>query len=81
LYKKLERTNSEGYPPDRAAYDYIGAIVHKKEEAFVGGPEGILLFIGRLYPRTLNRIIGKHPIRRIRKLKEKLHLGKPAVTG
>ncbi len=79
LYGKLERTNKEGYPPDLAAYDYIRAIVAEKEETFVGGPEGITLFINRLAPRFMNKVIGRHPIRTIRNLKERMHFSNPVL--
>lgn len=81
LYRKLERTNSEGYPPYKAAFDYIKAIADRKEEAFVGGPEGITLVINRIAPRFMNNIIGRHPVQKIRNLKEKLHSHRTLPTA
>jgi dehydrogenase/reductase SDR family member 7B len=73
LFGKLEKTFQSAYPVDKAAGKIIKAILKKKEEVFVGGSEGITLFINRFSPWLLRRIIRNHPLKWLRKLKRKFH--------
>jgi short-subunit dehydrogenase len=82
LYGKQEQTQAEGYPASKTAACIITAIANRKEEVFIGRSEGATLFINRFAPRLMNRMIAHHPIRTIRKIKEKFHLSKkPAATS
>lgn len=74
-YNKQERTQAEGLPASVAAAGIIKAIANKKEEAFVGGSEGFTLFINRVSPRLMNRIVAHHPLQALRRIKESLHFG------
>lgn len=75
FYNKQERTQAEGLPASVAAVGIVKAIANKREEAFVGGSEGFTLFINRVSPKLMSRIVAHHPIRALRKLKESLHFG------
>ncbi len=68
-YGKIGTTFQEGYPVDKAARKIIQAILDKKHDAFVGGTEGITLWINRLSPWLLRKIIRAHPIKRWRSFK------------
>lgn len=66
----VEKTFLTGYPVEKAADKIIKAIINKKEEAFVGGSERITLWLNRVSPWLLRRLIRNHPIKKVRKLKE-----------
>ncbi len=73
-FGKIDKTFQNAYPPDLAAKKIVIAILKKKESAFVGGTEGITLFLNRLSPWLLRRFIRNHPIKRMRRLRKSLGL-------
>ncbi len=77
-FGRVEKTFRTAYPVDKAARDIVRAILARKEEAFVGGTERITLWLQRLSPWLLRRFIRNHPIKRLRRLKERLGLGRKA---
>lgn len=62
-FGKIEAAFINGYPADKAAKKIVKAILDKKEEAFVGGTEGITLWINRISQWLLRRIICSHPLK------------------
>jgi short-subunit dehydrogenase len=76
LYNKQERTQAEGLPASEAATKMIKAIAARKEEVFVGRSEGFTLLLNRVAPKLMIKIIGNHPIKTLRSIKEKFHLRK-----
>jgi short-subunit dehydrogenase len=66
----VEKTFLTGYPVEKAADKIIKAIINKKEEAFVGGSERITLWLNRVSPYLLRRLIRNHPIKKVRKMKQ-----------
>lgn len=72
---KMGQTYDNAYSARRAAIDIVNAVRKNKESAFVGGTEGITLFINRLSPWAMRRFIRNHPIKRMRKFREKFAFG------
>jgi dehydrogenase/reductase SDR family protein 7B len=73
-YMKQERSQAEGMPADQAARAFVRAIAARKEEAFVGGSEGNTLWMYRIAPHRVNRMMGQHPLRKLRELKKAFQL-------
>lgn len=69
-FGRIEKTFQSAYPVEKAAQKMVKAILKKKEEVFVGGSEGITLWLNRLSPWLLRRLIRSHPIKRLRNLKQ-----------
>lgn len=76
LFGKVDKTFQKAYPAEKAAKRMLQAILNRKEEAFVGGTEGISLILNRISPWLLRRFIRNHPIKKMRKLKEFLSFKK-----
>ena len=72
VFGRVEKTFQRAYPVDKAAQKIIRATERRREEVFVGGMEGITLWLNRLSPWLLRRFIRNHPIKRWRNLKKKL---------
>ena len=70
-FGRVEKTFQTAYPVGKAARSIVRALTREKEEVFVGGMEGITLFIHRLSPWLLRRIIRSHPIKKWRKFKKR----------
>ena len=75
-FGKVERTFKTAYPVEKAVKKMIKAIEKQKEEAYVGGMEGITLLLNRLSPYLLRRLIRNHPIKMIRQLKQRISFWK-----
>jgi len=75
-YGRVEKTFRTAYPTDKAARDIMRAILAGKEEVFVGGTERITLWLQRLSPWLLRRFIRNHPIKRLRRFKERMGFGR-----
>lgn len=75
-FGRVEKTFQKAYPVERAAAKIMQAILKKKEEVFVGGMEGITLWLNRISPWLLRRFIRNHPIKKMRNLKAKFAPGK-----
>ena len=73
-FGRMERTFQQAYPVEQAAQQMLKAILKEKEEAFIGGAEGYTLLLQRLSPWLLRRLIRNHPIKRLRRLKQRLAL-------
>ena len=71
-FGKVEKSFQKGYPTDKAAKKIIKAILKKKEEAYVGGKEGLTLLINRFSPGLLRKLIRSHPLKKLRNWKNKL---------
>jgi short-subunit dehydrogenase len=71
-FGKVEKTFQSAYPAEKAARKIVRATLNKKEEVFVGGMEGITLWLNRLSPWLLRRFIRNHPIKRWRNIKKRL---------
>lgn len=71
-FGKMEKTFQTAYPVKKAAERIVVAIAKNKEECFIGGSEGITLYLNRLSPWFLRRFIRNHPIKKLRKVKNKL---------
>ncbi|WP_296703873.1 SDR family oxidoreductase [Algoriphagus sp.] len=71
-YGKVETAFKKAYPVEKAVRKMIGAIEKRKEEYYVGGPEGFTLWVNRFSPWLLRRLIRNHPLKKIRSIKEKL---------
>jgi len=72
IFGKMEETFKTAYPVEKAAERIAVAISKNKEESFIGGTEGITLYLNRLSPWFLRRFIRNHPVRKMRQLKKKL---------
>ena len=75
-FGKMEKTFETAYPVKRAAERIVVAIGKNKEEYFIGGSEGITLYLNRISPWLLRRFIRNHPIKKLRQIKNKLGLKK-----
>jgi short-subunit dehydrogenase len=75
-FGRVEETFRTAYPVDKAARDIVRAILAGKEEVFIGGTERITLWLQRLSPWLLRRFIRNHPIKRLRRLKQRLSFRK-----
>lgn len=73
---RAETSFKEGYPLEKCAAQAIKAIRKGKEEVFIGGTEGLTLWINRVSPWLLRRILRNHPLKAIRKLKARFSLRK-----
>ncbi|MEN2282110.1 SDR family oxidoreductase [Algoriphagus sp. SE2] len=71
-YGKVETAFLKAYPVEKAVKKMIGAIQKRSEEYYVGGSEGITLWINRFSPWLLRRIIRNHPLKKIRSFKKKM---------
>jgi dehydrogenase/reductase SDR family protein 7B len=76
FFGRVEKTFQSAYPVDKAARKIVKAILKKKEEVFVGGSEGITLFLNRLSPWLLRRFIRSHPIKKVRAIKRRFSFRK-----
>ena len=72
LYGKVERTFKTGYPVEKTAKKMARAILKKKEEDYIGGPEGITLLLNKFSPWLLRRLVRNHPMKKMRQLKRRL---------
>lgn len=77
---KVETTFKTAYPAGKAATRMLRIIEKKREEAFVGGNEGITLVLNRISPWLLRRLIRNHPIKRLRKFKQLFKKNKTPLT-
>ena len=68
---RIDKTFETAYPVGKAAQKIISAILKEKEEAIVGGMEVITLWLNRVSPWLLRRVIRNHPIKWLRQLKER----------
>jgi short-subunit dehydrogenase len=80
LFGKVDKTFQKAYPAEKAAEKIVRAVMKRKEEAFVGGSEGITLVLNRLSPWLFRRIIRSHPIKKMRKLKALFSFKKTATS-
>lgn len=71
-YGIVETAFKKAYPVEKAVAKMIEAIKRRREEYYVGGSEGITLWINRFSPRLLRRIIRNHPLKKIRSIKKTL---------
>ncbi len=74
-FGRVENAYKTAYPVDKAARKIIRAIIKRKEEVFVGGTEGITLWLNRISPWFLRRFIRNHPIKKFRRLKKWFSFG------
>lgn len=70
-FGKMEKTFQTAYPVEKAAERIVVAISKNKEECFIGGSEGVTLYLNRLSPWLLRRFIRNHPIKKMRQFKNK----------
>lgn len=68
-FGKIDKTFQTAYPVDKAATKIADAVMKRKESAFIGGSEGVTLFLNRLSPWLLRRFIRNHPVKKMRQLK------------
>lgn len=74
---RIDKTFETAYPVEKAAQKIIrGILKEKEEEAIVGGMEVITLWLNRVSPWLLRRVIRNHPIKWMRQLKERFLFGK-----
>ncbi len=69
VYGKDLKIQDKGYPADVCAKKIIEAVAKEREEVFIGGTEGVSLFLNRLLPGSFSGIIRDHPVKKLRKLK------------
>ena len=69
VYGKNLKIQDKGYPSEMCARKIIEAVAKEKEEVFVGGKEGLSLFLNRLFPGSFSGIIRNHPVKKLRKLR------------
>ena len=75
VYGKNLKIQDKGYPADVCAKKIIEAVGNEKEEVFIGGAEGVSLFMNRLFPELFSGIISNHPVKKLRKLKKFFYNG------
>lgn len=75
-YGQIQQAFRNAYPVDKAVSKMIKAIQKRKEEYYVGGSEGITLWINRISPWFLRRFIRNHPLKRFRRIKSWLKFWK-----
>ncbi|WKK65222.1 SDR family NAD(P)-dependent oxidoreductase [Lutimonas zeaxanthinifaciens] len=73
-FGKIDKTFQTAYPADKAATKIVNAVMKKKESVFIGGSEGITLFLNRLSPWLFRRFIRNHPIKKMRQFKRTIGL-------
>jgi dehydrogenase/reductase SDR family member 7B len=71
-YGKVETAFKKAYPTEKAVKEMILAISKQKEEFYVGGMEGVTLWLNMFSPWLLRRFIRNHPLKKLRKLKKRL---------
>lgn len=73
-YGKVETAFKKAYPIEKAIREMIRAISKQKEEFYVGGMEGVTLWLNRFSPWLLRRFIRNHPLKKLRAIKKKIGL-------
>ncbi|KAF0128706.1 MAG: hypothetical protein FD155_3038 [Bacteroidetes bacterium] len=58
-YGQMDDGQSGGISPEKAAKKIVSAIYHRKPEVLVGGKELLMVYIKRLFPGLLRKIIRK----------------------
>lgn len=71
-YGKVETAFKKAYSTEKAVKEMIVAISKHKEEFYVGGMEGVTLWLNRFSPWLLRRFIRNHPLKRLRNIKKRL---------
>lgn len=79
-FGRVEKTYRTGYPVNKAARKIIKSIRKRKEEVFVGGFEGVTLWINWLSPYLLRRMIRSHPVKWARRMKKRFSFGKKSAA-
>lgn len=69
-YNKMDRSMEQGMAPEICAKEMLKAIAAQREEAIIGGPETITVWLKRFFPKLLNRIIRNHPMRKLQAIKQ-----------
>ena len=73
-YGKVETAFKKAYPTEKAVKEMILAISKQKEEFYVGGMEGVTLWLNRFSPWLLRRFIRNHPLKKLIAIKKKIGL-------
>lgn len=76
VYGKNLKIQDKGISADKCARKIIEAVAKEKEEVFIGGKEGVSLFMNRLFPGSFSGIIRNHPVKKLRDLKKFFYTGK-----
>ena len=81
-YGKMMRVHARGMDPDRCAARILKAVLRRKEEVLVGGPEVYTVYLKRLLPRALSALVRHHPVRTLDRILDRIpfrraHRGKP----
>ncbi len=60
--------NEKGMSAEHCAQKIIAAVEKKKQEVVIGGSEIWSVYINRYFPRGFNRLMGRHPIKNLKKI-------------
>ncbi|HVG15226.1 MAG TPA: SDR family oxidoreductase [Chitinophagaceae bacterium] len=60
--------NEKGMSAEQCAQKIVAAVERKKQEIVIGGSEVWSVFINRYFPRGFNRLMGRHPIKNLKKI-------------
>jgi dehydrogenase/reductase SDR family member 7B len=60
--------NEKGMSPQECARRIIRAIAKRKQEALIGGSEVWSVYLNRFFPQQFNKLMGQHPIKKLKRL-------------
>ena len=67
-YGKIEEIQLRGMAPQKCAEKILHVVSNGKEEALIGGPEILTVYIRRLFPQIFSKIIRNHPIKKLKQV-------------
>ena len=68
-YGKMEKVQEGGMTADKCAEKMLRVIQKEKQEALIGGPEILTVYIKRFLPGLLSLLIRSHPVKKINRIK------------